>query len=60
MAAVCTACCWLGVWDQNARAIRFYEKAGFADAGEISFQLGDDVQSDRLLVIALTPPPDRT
>ena len=40
---------WLGVWDQNPRAIRFYTKWGFADVGGQTFMLGDDPQQDRVL-----------
>lgn len=40
---------WLGVWDQNARAIRFYEKQAFTDVGSHVFMLGDDAQTDRIL-----------
>ena len=45
---------WLQVWEQNPRAIRFYAKAGFMDAGETTFHVGDQVYRDRLLVHALT------
>lgn len=44
---------WLGVWERNARAIRFYEKAGFRDVGAQSFLLGSDVQTDRVMVRSL-------
>jgi GNAT superfamily N-acetyltransferase len=37
---------WLGTWDQNARAIRFYEKWGFEKVGTQNFLLGTDLQSD--------------
>jgi ribosomal protein S18 acetylase RimI-like enzyme len=40
---------WLGVWDQNPRAIRFYKKCGFMDVGGQTFVLGDDPQQDRVL-----------
>ncbi|HVZ78961.1 MAG TPA: GNAT family N-acetyltransferase [Gemmatimonadaceae bacterium] len=40
---------WLGVWERNPRAIRFYEKFGFADVGVQDFHLGADVQADRVL-----------
>jgi diamine N-acetyltransferase len=40
---------WLGVWDQNPRAIRFYTKWGFQDVGGQTFMLGDDPQQDRVL-----------
>ena len=37
---------WLGTWDQNARAIRFYEKWGFEKVGTKTFLIGSDLQSD--------------
>jgi ribosomal protein S18 acetylase RimI-like enzyme len=37
---------WLAVWQRNARAIAFYRKAGFAQVGTQTFQLGRDVQQD--------------
>lgn len=40
---------WLGVWENNHRAIRFYEKNGFAVFGNHLFRLGDDVQTDLLM-----------
>lgn len=40
---------WLGVWERNARAIAFYRRWGFADVGSQSFQLGGDLQSDRVM-----------
>jgi diamine N-acetyltransferase len=44
---------WLGVWDGNPRAIRFYEKNGFAVFGSHSFWLGDDEQTDILMRLEL-------
>ncbi|MDQ0616400.1 GNAT family N-acetyltransferase [Arthrobacter globiformis] len=44
---------WLGVNSQNARAIRFYEKSGFAKVGTKSFTLGDSVENDFILEYAL-------
>ena len=38
--------CWLGVWEFNFRAQRFYEKFGFEKCGEHVFQLGSDPQID--------------
>ena len=40
---------WLGVWEKNDKAIRFYERHGFKRFGEHIFMLGDDVQTDWLL-----------
>lgn len=41
---------WLGVWEKNQRAIEFYRKAGFSKFGEHDFVLGNDVQTDWLLM----------
>lgn len=40
---------WLGVWERNPRAIRFYERCGFRDVGSQQFVLGDDAQTDRVM-----------
>ena len=37
---------WLGVNSENAKAIRFYEKAGFRKVGTKSFRLGAAVEHD--------------
>lgn len=47
---------WLGVWDRNPRAIRFYTKWGFEDVGGQTFMLGDDPQQDRVLSRSLAQP----
>lgn len=44
---------WLGVWERNARAIAFYAKCGFSDVGAHDFRLGDDLQTDRVMVVGL-------
>lgn len=44
---------WLGVWEKNLRALAFYAKHGFADAGTHEFVLGKDVQLDRVLARAV-------
>lgn len=40
---------WLGVWEYNPRAQRFYEKNGFRVVGRHVFQLGEDPQTDLLM-----------
>lgn len=40
---------WLGVWEYNPRAQRFYEKNGFTVVGKHTFQLGTDQQTDLLM-----------
>lgn len=41
---------WLGVWEKNERAIQFYEKWGFEQKGAHDFLLGNDLQTDWLMV----------
>ena len=40
---------WLGVWEHNPDAIRFYERHGFEIFGKHSFVMGDDDQTDILM-----------
>ena len=40
---------WLGVWENNPAAIRFYEKNGFRPFSKHIFKLGDDEQTDLLM-----------
>jgi ribosomal protein S18 acetylase RimI-like enzyme len=40
---------WLGVWEKNEPAIRFYEKNGFKKFSKHIFKLGNDEQTDLLL-----------
>jgi ribosomal protein S18 acetylase RimI-like enzyme len=40
---------WLGVWEKNARAIRFYEKQGFVAFDKHVFKIGDDEQIDIMM-----------
>jgi len=40
---------WLGVWEHNARAIAFYRRWGFVDVGAMTFMLGHDRQTDRVM-----------
>lgn len=44
---------WLGVWEQNPRAIRFYEKNGFVPFDKHIFKLGDDEQTDIMMKLKL-------
>lgn len=46
---------WLGVWEENPRAIRFYEKNGFVAFDKHLFKVGNDEQTDILMkkVLAL-------
>jgi ribosomal protein S18 acetylase RimI-like enzyme len=47
---------WLGVWERNVRAIAYYAKSGFVDVGSHPFQLGGDLQTDRIMVRPLEAP----
>ena len=40
---------WLGVWDQNYKAIDFYRRIGFEEFGSHPFYLGSELQTDLLL-----------
>lgn len=40
---------WLGVWENNQRAIDFYTKWGFRKFGQHIFVLGNDPQTDWLM-----------
>ena len=44
---------WLGVWEQNQKALAFYQKMGFQRFGEHVFVLGTEVQNDFLMKKAL-------
>ncbi len=40
---------WLGVWEQNLKALKFYQKQGFVVFGSHKFNLGDEEQNDFLM-----------
>lgn len=40
---------WLGVWEENRRALQFYSKNGFVEFDKHLFTLGNDVQTDLLM-----------
>lgn len=44
---------WLGVWESNLSAIRFYERNGFKKFKTHYFMLGNDKQTDALMKIDL-------
>lgn len=44
---------WLGVWEENPKAIRFYKKNGFAEFDKHIFKLGDDEQTDIMMKLQL-------
>ena len=40
---------WLGVWEENEKALLFYKKNGFYHIGTHSFFMGDDEQTDYIM-----------
>lgn len=40
---------WLGVWEENMRAINFYKKNGFVAFDKHIFKLGEDEQTDIMM-----------
>ncbi|WP_454802652.1 GNAT family N-acetyltransferase [Mucilaginibacter phyllosphaerae] len=40
---------WLGVWEHNTKAIKFYRSKGFEQFGSHPFMLGSDKQTDILM-----------
>lgn len=44
---------WLGVWEENPRAIRFYKKNGFVEFDRHVFKLGNDEQTDIMMKLKL-------
>lgn len=41
---------WLQTWQQSGRALAFYRKMGFVVSGTTTFQFGDRIDNDYLLV----------
>jgi len=44
---------WLGVWEQNTKAINFYAKNGFTPFDKHVFRLGSDTQTDIMMKLNL-------
>lgn len=44
---------WLGVWEENPRAISFYKKNGFVEFDKHVFKLGNDEQTDIMMKLRL-------
>lgn len=44
---------WLGVWEENHRAINFYKKNNFVEFDKHIFKLGDDEQIDIMMKLNL-------
>ena len=45
---------WLGVWEENLRALSFYRKNGFVEFDKHLFKLGDDEQTDLMMKLKLS------
>lgn len=44
---------WLGVWEENPRAINFYKKNGFVEFDKHVFKLGNEEQTDIMMKLKL-------
>ena len=44
---------WLGVWEENIKAIEFYQRQGFTKFAEHPFAVGDKVDTDWLMKLEL-------
>jgi len=44
---------WLGVWEENHKAIEFYSKNDFIEFDKHSFTLGNEVQTDLLMELRI-------
>ncbi len=44
---------WLGVWDENLGAIKFYKRNGFKIFDRHSFTLGTEIQTDIMMKLKL-------
>lgn len=45
---------WLGVWEHNEPAQRFYQAISFKQTGEHTFILGEDLQTDWIMTAAVS------
>lgn len=45
---------WLGVWEENQKAIRFYQKNGFVEFDKHIFKLGDEKHTDIMMKLQLS------
>ena len=41
---------WLGVWEQNPKAIAFYKKLGFNEIGNQEFHIGAEIHNDIVFI----------
>jgi ribosomal protein S18 acetylase RimI-like enzyme len=45
---------WLGVWEENKKALQFYTKNGFVEFDQHVFVLGDEAQTDIMMKLELS------
>jgi ribosomal protein S18 acetylase RimI-like enzyme len=45
---------WLGVWEENKKAIQFYTRNGFVEFDQHVFVLGDEAQTDIMMKLELS------
>ena len=45
---------WLGVWEENHRALGFYRKNGFVEFDKHIFRLGNEEQTDLMMKLKLS------
>ena len=50
---------WLGVWEKNHGALRFYQKHGFTQFDSHDFKLGKDIQTDLMMKKEISVRPSR-
>jgi ribosomal protein S18 acetylase RimI-like enzyme len=41
---------WLGVWEENHKAQKVYEKLGYTVVGDHVFDIGGDIQTDQIML----------
>ncbi|RKD28625.1 GNAT family N-acetyltransferase [Lacrimispora algidixylanolytica] len=46
-------CIWLGVWEENHNALAFYKRMGFIPSGAHSFSMGEEKQTDIIMIKTL-------
>lgn len=44
---------WLGAWDKNTDALRFYKNNGFSVFDQHDFKIGSDIQTDLMLKLEI-------
>ena len=45
---------WLGVWEENHKALKFYSKNGFTAFNKHMFVLGDSIQTDIMMKLQIS------